>query len=504
MSDVLDPQIELEIESMNASLAEDAIIADLESDNLILRMYQPGGVPEPGDPFFDSDLPGGLTPAQKDLLVRAIQDLVIAKAIDALDPVLQAEVQARQLADSIFTATISTETATRQTNEESVAIQINTVGSRIDANVAAIQEESVTRSTQHDAIALQVNQVVATTAANTAAINQTQIAYADADLALSHRIDVVVADVGQNTASITSEQQARADADSALSTRIDTVKASTDTATASITSLQTTLTNSNQANAATMLSLTTTLNGHTASIQNEQTARINGDQANATSITNLTTTVNGHTSSISTQQTSINGVYANYAIKLDNNGFIAGFGLYSTASNGAVSSYFNVLADRFTIQLPGYPGLQPFVVGTVDGVPRVVIQNASISDAAITNAKIANASITNAKIADAEITTAKIGYAQIDTARIGANAVTTMASNSGNPFASLTYVSSGGMCFIIANGNASSCDLVIDGATISYLVSGTVTWCGYLGAGAHTISCSSGGVVNLVVFEAKR
>jgi hypothetical protein len=480
MSDVLDPQIELEIESMNASLAEDAIIADLESDNLILRMYQPGGVPEPGDPFFDSDLPGGLTPAQKDLLVRAIQDTVIAKAMDALDPVLQAEVEARQLADSILTATVETESATRQTNEESVAIQIDTVGSRIDTNVAAIQEERVARSTATDAIALQIEQVVATTDANTAAINETKIAYADADTAIGRRVDVVVADVGQNTASILSEQETRADADSALSTRIDQVESSMDTANATITSIQTTLTNSNAANASSLLSLSTTLNGHT--------------------------------STINTQQTSINGILAKYSVTLDVNGYVTGFSLINNGSSGSM----RVRADRFIVGFPGYSDQQAFVIQNVNGVATVsvnaavigdaTITNAKIAYAAIDNAKIADASITNAKIADAQITTAKIGYAQIDTARIGANAVTTMVAASYVTMGSFVYTSSGGQVLIIVNANAGSCDLTLDGGTASYLSNGTVTWTGTLGAGNHTIGASTGtgSVVSITVFEAKR
>jgi hypothetical protein len=425
-------QLGLQSNVLSAALEDDPISGVLETKNLVIRLYSPDGSTLGTDfvPFFKGD-PGGLTQADKDLLEKAVIDAVIAKAVaqaqitaeTTANAVLQAEVEARQLADSIFEAEITEEKAIRQTNEESVAIKINTVGARIDANVAAIQDEQLARADAESALSERIEQVVATTAANTVAINETKIAYADADTAIGKRIDVVVADVGQNTASILDEQEARADADSALSTRITQVEAHTDVSSAAITSLQTALAAANQSNASAMLALTTTLNGHT--------------------------------STINVQQSSINGVYANYAVKIDNNGYVSGFGLYSTAANGAVVSYFNILADRFTVQLPGYPGVQPFWVGSVNGVPQVCITNAAIgdatitnakiADAAITNAKIADASITNAKIGDAQITTAKIGFAQVDTLRIGNNAVSTLASWGGfSNNQSVTYQSVGG------------------------------------------------------------
>ena len=44
-------------------------------------------------------------------------------------------------------------------------------------------------------------------------------------------------------------------------------------------------------------------------------------------------------------------------------------------------------AQRFSVWIPGYPGIQPFTIGVVYGQPRVIISNALIfGDASIDNA----------------------------------------------------------------------------------------------------------------------
>lgn len=103
-----------------------------------------------------------------------------------------------------------------------------------------------------------------------------------------------------------------------------------------------------------------------ASIVNEATARTNGDSANATAIQTVSTTVAGHTSTISQQQSSIQGVQANYGIKINNNGYVSGFGLLSEPVNGNIVSAFNILADKFAIQAPNLNGGTPVVPFSVD------------------------------------------------------------------------------------------------------------------------------------------
>ena len=210
--------------------------------------------------------------------------------------------------------------------------------------------------------------------------------------------------VDANVAAITAEQTARANADSALTTSVT--------------------------------NLTATVNNNTAAILNEQTARANADSALTSSVTTLQTTVSGHTTSIQTQQTSINGLVGQYTVKIDNNGYVSGFGLASTATNATPFSEFQIVADKFSIApvatshsaTDGSPFFYLTAPTTINGVyvpAGAYMKSAYIHDASITNAKIANAAIDSAKIADASIVTAKIQDAAINTAKIQDAAITT-------------------------------------------------------------------------------
>ena len=88
----------------------------------------------------------------------------------------------------------------------------------------------------------------------------------------------------------------------------------------------------------------TTLLGARQGILSGEIAR----SAIATEVSAVSSTVDGHTTTISEQTQSINGIHANYSVKINNNGFVTGFGLSSTTS-GSASSAFVVQADKFAI-----------------------------------------------------------------------------------------------------------------------------------------------------------
>lgn len=176
------------------------------------------------------------------------------------------------------------------------------------------------------------------------------------------------------------------------------------------------------------------ISANTASIAAESKARADADSAMATKHNTLSSTVGGHTTTISQHTSSINGLNAQYTVKVDSGGSISGFGLASTPKNGTPTSVFAVRANKFYIAPPTTTstskGVIPF---TVEG-SNTYIKSAFIKDASIATAKIANGAITNAKIGklavdaakikDGAITTAKIGNAQVDTLQIKGNAVT--------------------------------------------------------------------------------
>lgn len=185
------------------------------------------------------------------------------------------------------------------------------------------------------------------------------------------------------------------------------------------------LTGLNDPSGSTLAALTSGL------IYDERTIRASTDEAIALDVTNLSTTVGNHTTSISTQQTSINGLSAQYTVKIDNNGYVSGFGLASNPVNDVPFSDFIIRADRFSVASPTGPGIDPiipFVVTTTpttiggEPVPVGVFMDAAfIQNGTITNAKIGDAAIDNAKISNLDA--AKITAGNITADRMQANIV---------------------------------------------------------------------------------
>jgi len=177
------------------------------------------------------------------------------------------------------------------------------------------------------------------------------------------------------------------------------------------------------------------------------------DTALAGEVKTVSTTATGNTATIQVQTTSINGIEAKHTVKIDNNGYVTGYGLISTANNGTPTSEFAIVADQFSIApvntsntaTDGSPFFHRTSSTTINGVAipaGTYMKGAFIHDATITNAKIgalavdaakiANATIVNAKIANATIETAKIKDANITTAKIGTAAITTAKIADGN------------------------------------------------------------------------
>lgn len=160
---------------------------------------------------------------------------------------------------------------------------------------------------------------------------------------------------GSVTSRIASEATVRATADGAISSRIDTVIATA----------------------------TTDRGAATAAIQTEATVRA----------------------------TQTGELYAQWTVKLDVGGRVAGIGLANTGGSATPSSAFTVRADRFYIANPAGAGTAvpdsiPFIVQTtpttIGGVTvpiGVYMTDAFIMNGTITNAKIANLAVDDAKIA---------------------------------------------------------------------------------------------------------
>lgn len=232
--------------------------------------------------------------------------------------------------------------------------------------------------------------------------------------------DVTVLQVGLSDAE--SDITATSTAVSALDTRVTSAEGTITSQGTLITGLQSSLTDAESdisGNATNITSLDTRV----TSTEGDITAL-------STSVSTLSTTVGDNTTSIQTNATSIDGLEGQYSVKIDNNGYVTGFGLSSTPVDGVPFSEMIIRADRFSIG-SGNTDIIPFIVTTstttLNGVSvpaGVYIDQAYIKNGAISNAKIGSAAIDSAKIADAAITNAKIGTAAINSAKIEDAAIT--------------------------------------------------------------------------------
>ena len=81
-------------------------------------------------------------------------------------------------------------------------------------------------------------------------------------------------------------------------------------------------------------------------------------------ITTVQSTADGNKATVQAHSRSINGLEAQYTVKVDVNGKVAGYGLATTPKNGTPESKFIVNADRFGIGAPGKADVFPFTVDT--------------------------------------------------------------------------------------------------------------------------------------------
>ena len=290
--------------------------------------------------------------------------------------------------------------------------------------------------------------------------------------------------VAGNTSDITQINFIDSTSTSAIASQFSSLKATVEdsnsglaAANAAITQLNTVTATSTSALASAFFSLRadvndtdTGLSAAHADITQINTISATSDSAIAVATNTLNTTVAGHTTSISAQATSINGLEAQYTVKIDNAGHVSGYGLASSAVDGTPTSEFGVRADQFWIAPPATlsasapttnlyagrvwvdtsagddnhvtkyytgsawsttPQSLPFIVqaspttiGNVSVPAGVYMDSAFISNASITTAKIGDLAVDTAKIANGAITTAKIGTAQITTAKIDDAAIT--------------------------------------------------------------------------------
>lgn len=154
----------------------------------------------------------------------------------------------------------------------------------------------------------------------------------------------------------------------------------------------------------------TVINGNVAALQQQYTTMSNNVGALAQSLSTLQVDVGKNSVALQEEKTvranADNDIYAKYSVKIDNNGYVSGFGLMSTSNNSTPYSDFIVRADRFAIGSPEGPGITPtvpFIVLTTQDAkgnqPGVYMRNTMIGNAWIGTAQIDDLAVNTLKIA---------------------------------------------------------------------------------------------------------
>ncbi len=204
----------------------------------------------------------------------------------------------------------------RSTQNESMANSISALTTRTGDNESAIQEEREVRSNETSATGSAVSTLIS-----------------ESDTNLGESVIKGILQLAKARALIKTERSTRTSEDEALATLITTLQAE--------------------------------LGDTQAVIQEEQTVRATADSAVASAVNTIQSTVEGHTASVRTNAEAIADVdgllKAQYVIKVDVNGKVAGIGLVTDGE----ASEFAINADRLLLVDPnGESDIPPFVVGT--------------------------------------------------------------------------------------------------------------------------------------------
>ena len=154
-------------------------------------------------------------------------------------------------------------------------------------------------------------------------------------------------------------------------------------------------------------------------------------------VTTVQSKADGNTAAVQAHARSINGLEAQYTVKVDVNGKVAGYGLATTPKNGTPESKFIVNADRFGIGAPGKADVFPFTVDTrqnrvgVNG--ELVVNGKAIVDRLnsgdIHGDKITANTLNANRLKAGSVTAREMAAGSVTAEKLAANAVTANKMN---------------------------------------------------------------------------
>ena len=157
-------------------------------------------------------------------------------------------------------------------------------------------------------------------------------------------------------------------------------------------------------------------------------------------ITTAQSTADGNKATVQAHARSINGLEAQYTVKVDVNGKVAGYGLATTPKNGTPESKFIVNADRFGIGAPGKADVFPFTVDTrqnrvgVNG--ELVVNGKAIVDRLnagdIHGDKITANTLNANRLKAGSVTAREMAAGSITVDKLNVNNLSAISANMGN------------------------------------------------------------------------
>lgn len=167
-------------------------------------------------------------------------------------------------------------------------------------------------------------------------------------------------------------------------------------------------------------------------------------------ITTAQSTADGNKATVQAHARSINGLEAQYTVKVDVNGKVAGYGLATTPKNGTPESKFIVNADRFGIGAPGKADVFPFTVDTrqnrvgvngelvvngkaiVDRLNAGDIHGDKITANTLNANRLTAGSVTAREMAAGSITAEKLAVNAVTANKMNVNELSAISSNLGS------------------------------------------------------------------------
>lgn len=156
--------------------------------------------------------------------------------------------------------------------------------------------------------------------------------------------------------------------------------------------------------------------------------------------TTVESKANGNTAAVQAHAQSINGLEAQYTVKVDVNGKVSGYGLATTPKNGTPESKFIVNADRFGVGSTGKADVFPFVVDTqknrvgvngelvVNG--KAIIERLNAGD--IHGDKITANTLNANRLKAGSVTAREMAAGSITADKLNVNNLSAISANMGN------------------------------------------------------------------------